>query len=407
MVIRLLMLEGAAGADEFSWAKHAGSIGRIKDEILDKIPNLNEAWLAKRGSDLHRVAIAVGTRMLSKADAEDMVQAAIAGLSESGARRSSSDFYGLGAGVLKSGILSGKATPENAVGNVSGVIKARAIDILKKKKRRDRALGGIQVEDMRVHEENLRAVVPSYSQMTEGEQTDLIMQILQGRTRLSARMRQVLKGIWRREGTDLQTAIMMAFLDLVQSGVSPDNLNKNIAKAIETEGFVNPQTGKPYTQAHVSIERRKMEAVARKKLKGTNIMRDLDDAAYLQQLGYGTGYSFSVGTKKRVRKAMIQRVASMYLASRPGPQWNPWTRNETTARGLAQGLEDIAKLAAKYPNTTDWTPETVDLVANIAWAVKKGDRIRTGRLLQALRRTGQVAPGTLNEIQMFVDGQIQ
>ena len=65
-------------------------------------------------------------------------------------------------------------------------------------------------------------------------------------------------------------------------------------------------------------------------------------------------------------------------------------------------MEQLAKLA----HTTDigWSKNTVDIVANIAWAIKKGDRKRVRLLLPMLAQ--ETAQGMVNEIQSWSGGGV-
>ena len=85
---------------------------------------------------------------------------------------------------------------------------------------------------------------------------------------------------------------------------------------------------------------------------------------------------------------------------RPGPQHNPHPQKGLpSAKELAHTLEEIAPLSG-------WTPDAAKLAVDIATAIKKNDRRKGAQLLRKLQATRQVSAGTLNEIQMWIDGQI-
>lgn len=93
--------------------------------------------------------------------------------------------------------------------------------------------------------------------------------------------------------------------------------------------------------------------------------------------------------------------------ARPGPHWNPWPQQKTTAKELAKELEDLAKFNLKYPDNATMSKKSADLLANIAWAMKKNDKTKTKRLLDMLVRQGDVSQGLINEVGQWLEGWIE
>jgi len=102
---------------------------------------------------------------------------------------------------------------------------------------------------------------------------------------------------------------------------------------------------------------------------------------------------------KKESKAEVDRFDRLFgaiLESRP-----------TTAKDLATSMEELAKTEKKTASL-GWDQQTIDLVANIAWAVKKNDRAKGQKLLDLLVRSGvQVSQGLVNEVQQWLEGMIE
>ena len=93
--------------------------------------------------------------------------------------------------------------------------------------------------------------------------------------------------------------------------------------------------------------------------------------------------------------------------ARPGPHQNPWPQSKTTAKELVKSLEDLAKFNLKYPENATMSKKSADLLANIAWAMKKNDKTKTKRLLDMLVRQGDVSGGLINEVGQWLEGWIE
>lgn len=88
--------------------------------------------------------------------------------------------------------------------------------------------------------------------------------------------------------------------------------------------------------------------------------------------------------------------------AKPGPHWNPWPKKKSSAKKLGDSLEQMAKLASKYPENSDWSKKTIDVVANIGWAIKKGDKSKVKKLLPLLSKSN-VSSGLYNEISNWLE----
>jgi len=77
---------------------------------------------------------------------------------------------------------------------------------------------------------------------------------------------------------------------------------------------------------------------------------------------------------------------------------------EAKSGDLAASLLQMASIAKRYPQTTDWDAKTIKLVSQIAKAMQSGDRKRTKPLWKILANSGSVSPGIVNEISDWLDG---
>jgi hypothetical protein len=105
------------------------------------------------------------------------------------------------------------------------------------------------------------------------------------------------------------------------------------------------------------------------------------------------------------RERMSEQMDRMYalLEARPGPHWNPWPQKKSKSAELGKSLEDLARFATKYPENSDWSKKTVDLVANIGWAIKKDDTKKVKKLLPLLVKQGETSQGLVNDIKNWLD----
>lgn len=93
--------------------------------------------------------------------------------------------------------------------------------------------------------------------------------------------------------------------------------------------------------------------------------------------------------------------------SRPGTHWNPWPQKRTTVKDLWSGLESAAKAASKDPERFGVTKEQIDATANVAWAIKKGDKKRVEMLIRKSADKIIGGQGSVNEIMQWLDGLIR
>lgn len=120
----------------------------------------------------------------------------------------------------------------------------------------------------------------------------------------------------------------------------------------------------------------------------------------------------NVAQVKAKVSSMAGRIAPQWISlnavteARPGPHQNPWPQKKTTASELAKSLEDLAKISLKYPDTATMSKRSADLLANIAWAMKKGDKAKVKRLRDMLIKQGEVSQGIVNEIQNWLMGWV-
>ena len=77
----------------------------------------------------------------------------------------------------------------------------------------------------------------------------------------------------------------------------------------------------------------------------------------------------------------------------------------TSAKELAGTIIELAKFATKRPGDTGWSKRTIDLMANIAWAIRKNDRKKVKTLVSMIP-AGEVEGGLLNQVYAWLDGKI-
>jgi hypothetical protein len=85
---------------------------------------------------------------------------------------------------------------------------------------------------------------------------------------------------------------------------------------------------------------------------------------------------------------------------RPGPQWNPWPQKKTKESEFVKSLEDMVRLGI-------WSKETSDIVANIARAMKKGDKPKVKKLWKMLAGQSDVSGGLVNEVDHWLKGWME
>ena len=90
--------------------------------------------------------------------------------------------------------------------------------------------------------------------------------------------------------------------------------------------------------------------------------------------------------------------------SRPGPHWNPWPQKKTKSNEFVKSLEDLARVNS---SAGMWSKETADIVANVAWAMKKGDKAKVKKLWKLLAGQSDVSAGLVNEIDHWLKGWME
>jgi len=323
LMARARVLESALGMTPWSWARNPRGF------LLEgprQYPDVDPQWFSNRDTGLAD-AVFKGTNAVLRSDtgeatAEEVAQNMIMGLSIGGGKKESDVFGDLGK-KNKSTILSGSKGPGDLKSTVFGWAKSRALDVVRKKKRRpeevnDEALQGVSTMDF-----------------IESNPNEVMLSLISGPA--GQKFRAWIYETIQRKATEVQKVIIEVSLDhMARTGDWP-SANSIRDKVIELKGS-------DISLSKINQHRRKVEQLLADEMESNPKVLDWAERYLdLADLGYGRGTLRAAAERVALRAQTVARVADRFLLARG---YQP-TDDEAADISLASWQRSVGDAAVK------------------------------------------------------------